>query len=127
MAAHLPAARARHAIRRGGRGEPMTDAPLSYSVVTPVKNEVHNLPRLLDSITGQNVGPLEWIIVDSGSSDGTLELAHEIAERLPFVRVLSVDGPAAPTRGGPIVRAFVAGIDALQAAPDVLVKLDADV
>jgi poly-beta-1,6-N-acetyl-D-glucosamine synthase len=105
----------------------MTDSPLSYSVVTPVKNELGNLPRLVESISGQLIRPLEWLIVDTGSGDGTLELAHEIADRLPFVRVLSVEGPDFPTRGGPIVRAFVAGIDALETVPDVLVKLDADV
>jgi biofilm PGA synthesis N-glycosyltransferase PgaC len=105
----------------------MTDAPLTYSVVTPVKNEQENLPRLADSICGQVIRPVEWVIVDTGSTDGTLKLADGIAERLPFVRILSVEGPDAPTRGGPIVRAFVAGIDALQTAPDVLVKIDADV
>ena len=77
-------------------------------------------------VAGQSVAR-EWVIVDTGSTDGTLELAHETADRLPYVRVLSVDGPDAPTRGGPIVRAFVAGIDALKSSPDVVVKLDGDV
>jgi glycosyltransferase involved in cell wall biosynthesis len=102
---------------------------LTYAVVTPVRDERDNLPRLADSIERQTVAPIRWLIVDTGSTDGTLELASELAERLPFVRAGSMPRAQAVARGGPIVRAFHFGIAALEAepeAPDVVVKLDAD-
>jgi biofilm PGA synthesis N-glycosyltransferase PgaC len=104
----------------------MTDGSMTYALVTPVKDEEVNLARLAESVERQTVAPCAWVIVDTGSSDGTPELVERLARRLPFVRTLSVDGPAVPTRGGPIVRAFVAGIDALEITPDVLIKQDAD-
>jgi glycosyltransferase involved in cell wall biosynthesis len=99
---------------------------LTYALVTPVKDEAANLTRLAASIERQTVSPCAWVIVDTGSTDGTLELLEGLALRLPFVRTLAVAGPVVPTRGGPIVRAFVAGIEALEVTPDILIKQDAD-
>jgi poly-beta-1,6-N-acetyl-D-glucosamine synthase len=104
----------------------MTPTSLTYALVTPVRDERGNLSRLAASIEAQTVQPCAWIIVDTGSDDGTLEFAGLLARRQPFVRTLSEQGPMAPSRGGPIVRAFVAGIAALGVVPDVVVKLDAD-
>jgi GT2 family glycosyltransferase len=68
-----------------------------------------------------------WVIVDHGSTDATSEVAGELAGQHEWVSVVSIGGEAAPTRGGPIVHAFAAGLDALDELPDVVVKLDADV
>jgi glycosyltransferase involved in cell wall biosynthesis len=104
----------------------MIRLPLTYALVTPVKDEEVNLARLAEAIERQTVTPSAWVIVDTGSTDGTSALVEELTRRLPFVRSLSVEGPAVATRGGPIVRAFVAGIESLETAPDVLIKQDAD-
>ena len=98
----------------------------TYSVVTPVRNEAANLPRLAAALVAQTVPPTEWVIVDNGSTDATREIAAGLAADHPWIRVLDVPGAAAPTRGGPIVRAFTAGLDSLQVSSDVVVKLDAD-
>jgi len=45
------------------------------SVIIPARNEAANLPRLLGSIRALAVGPLEVIVVDDDSSDGTAEVA----------------------------------------------------
>jgi 4,4'-diaponeurosporenoate glycosyltransferase len=47
------------------------------SVIIPARNEAHNLPRLFRSLTGQSVRPLEIIVVDDGSTDGTAGVARE--------------------------------------------------
>jgi cellulose synthase/poly-beta-1,6-N-acetylglucosamine synthase-like glycosyltransferase len=101
-------------------------SPLSYALITPVRDEEVNLARLADSVERQTLKPDAWVIVDTGSTDATPRLMTELSARMPFVRTLTVEGPAVPTRGGPIVRAFVAGIDSLGHAPDVLIKQDAD-
>lgn len=100
----------------------------TYALVTPLRNEAANLERLAASLDAQTVLPLQWVIVDNGSSDATLELAHAFAEGRPWVRVISVPAePGPPRPGAPIVRAFHAGLDELDCDPDVTVKLDADV
>lgn len=104
----------------------MTPSSFSYALVTPVRDEESNLSRLAGSIECQTVMPGAWVIVDTGSTDGTVKLAGEIAQRLSFVRTLSIDGPRVPTRGAPVVRAFTAGLEAIELVPDVVIKLDAD-
>ena len=106
----------------------MTEPALSYALVTPARNEAKNLARLGDSLVRQTIEPLAWVIVDNGSSDDTIEVAERLAAEHAWVRLVSATGEEAPTRGGPIVRAFLEGLAALEdVRADVLVKLDADI
>ena len=99
----------------------------TYALISPVRDENENLERLAASVSAQTTLPEAWLIVDNGSRDGTLELAQELAVEHPWIRVLSVPGDATARPGQPIVRAFHAGVAALEHLPDVIVKLDADV
>jgi biofilm PGA synthesis N-glycosyltransferase PgaC len=99
---------------------------VSYALITPAKNEEANLPRLAESIAAQTVLPEVWLIVDDGSTDGSPAIARDLAERFPWVSVLELDRDPSTVRGGPIVRAFQAGLRTLDPMPDVVVKLDAD-
>lgn len=65
-----------------------------FSVVVTVKNEERNLPPLLDSLVAQEP-PLEVVIVDAHSEDGTREIARRYGERWDFVRTYLQGG----TRG----------------------------
>jgi glycosyltransferase involved in cell wall biosynthesis len=100
---------------------------LTYALITPARNEADNLPRLAASLVAQTVTPAAWLIVDNGSTDDTLRVARELERAYGWVRVLEVPGEQDPVRGRPIVRAFQAGVAALETAPDVVVNLDADI
>jgi glycosyltransferase involved in cell wall biosynthesis len=100
----------------------------SYAVITPVRDEAENLPRLCASLAAQTELPRMWVIVDNGSQDGTLELAHDLAAEHDWIHVLSIPGATAAQRGAPIVRALHAAIDRLAAdPPDFAVNVDADI
>ena len=92
-------------------------AGFAYAAVTPVRNDYENLARLAESLEWQTVPPSEWIIVDNGSTDGGLTVAHELAARLTWARVLEIPGEGAPRPGAPIVRAFHAGLRSLSRLP----------
>lgn len=47
------------------------------SIIIPARNEEHNLPTLLCSLTAQTVRPREIIVVDDGSTDRTAEIARQ--------------------------------------------------
>jgi poly-beta-1,6-N-acetyl-D-glucosamine synthase len=98
-----------------------------YAVITPARNEESDLPRLAESLIAQTLRPETWVIVDHGSDDGTAALAERLAGELPWVVVLTLKGEPTPTRGGPIVEAFTAGLERLGSLPEIAVKLDADV
>jgi GT2 family glycosyltransferase len=99
----------------------------TYTVVTPVRDEQENLAALERCLAAQTKLPERWLLVDNGSQDGTLEIAHEIARRRPWTRVLELEPRGRVARGGPVVRSFVVGVQALGPLPELVVKVDADV
>jgi len=74
------------------------------SIVMPVRNEAAHLARALDAIDAQTYprDRIEVLVVDGGSTDGTVELVRERANRDPRVRLLGgrdVNTPAAMQLG----------------------------
>ncbi len=60
------------------------------SLVIPVYNEAQRLPQAIkkvDAFVHQNHFETEVLIVENGSSDGTLSIAQSLAQTRPFVRV----------------------------------------
>jgi glycosyltransferase involved in cell wall biosynthesis len=104
-----------------------TGAVQRYAVVTPVRNEVMNLKRLARCLAAQAVMPAQWVVVDTGSTDGTLSTARALAATQPWVSVVEAPESGGAARGGPIVRAFERGAATLDSSIEVVVKLDADV
>lgn len=101
-------------------------APLTYAVVTPVRNEAENIRRLAAALADQTRRPAAWVVVDTGSGDETPAVVAELAREQPWIRPAVLDGAGGLERGGPIARAFELGLDLLDERPDVVVKLDAD-
>jgi glycosyltransferase involved in cell wall biosynthesis len=104
---------------------------LSYALITPARDEKANLRRLAESVAKQTLPPQRWLIVDNGSSDGTVELASALEREHSWIRFLQVPAAARLDRGAPPVHSFVTGVESLRTeaepVPDVVVKLDADV
>lgn len=84
----------------------------TVSVIVPTLNEGRSLPDLLESLRSQTVSPLEILIADSGSTDGTASVAADAGARvLPGER----RGPGEGRNRG-----------AREARGDVLLFVDAD-
>lgn len=47
------------------------------TIVTPVKNSVSTIEKAIKSLVGQNYPNLEYIILDGGSTDGTLDIIQK--------------------------------------------------
>ncbi|MDQ6423273.1 glycosyltransferase [Paenibacillus sp. LHD-117] len=60
------------------------------SIVVPIYNMERYLPRCLDSLIGQSIREIEIVAVNDGSSDGSLGLLRQYAERDP--RIVVIDG-----------------------------------
>lgn len=54
--------------KRGGNSTPLV------SIVTVTYNAVQHLPDTIKSIRGQDYLNIEWIVIDGGSTDGTVDL-----------------------------------------------------
>jgi GT2 family glycosyltransferase len=90
-------------------------AAVDVAVVIPNYNGARWLPGVLESVAAQTVAPAEVIVVDDGSTDGSLEL---LAERYPDVRVLALGA------NGGFARTANAGIAGVAADAVALVNTD---
>jgi glycosyltransferase involved in cell wall biosynthesis len=108
-----------------------TNVALTYALVTPARNEAENLPRLAESVVAQTLPPAAWVIVDDHSDDGSFAWTEGLAAEHDFIHAKAWEGPntgalSEGRREARDLHAFRAGIDALPAPVDVVVKVDAD-
>ncbi|MDO9107773.1 MAG: glycosyltransferase family 2 protein, partial [Coriobacteriia bacterium] len=59
-----------------------------FSIIVPAYNAEATLAETLEAIIGQEYADWECIVVDDGSTDGTLDLARRFAKREARVRVI---------------------------------------
>jgi glycosyltransferase involved in cell wall biosynthesis len=89
----------------------MTDGLIS--VVIPVYNAVAYLGEAIDSVLAQSYRPLELIVVDDGSDDGSGQVAQSYGERLTYVSQARGGNGAARNAGLAVARGdFLAFLDA---------------
>lgn len=74
------------------------DRPL-ISCIVPVFNGERYLAEALDSILAQQYEPLEIIVADDGSTDGTAAIARRYGDRVHVVRQANAGAPAARNLG----------------------------
>jgi glycosyltransferase involved in cell wall biosynthesis len=91
----------------------MIGADLPISVIIPVYNGERYLAEAIDSVLGQTCRPLEIIVVDDGSTDGSLGIAHRYPSPVQVIGQPHVGPGAARNHGVRIARGdFLAFLDA---------------
>ncbi len=92
--------------------------PLSLTVILPTYNERENIPVLIARILRAVTTPVQVLVVDDNSPDGTWQVVQQIAAREPRVRLLR----RMSERG--LTSAIWAGI--LAASSDAVAWMDCD-
>lgn len=100
--------------------------PSSYAVISPVKDEARHLARTAEALIAQTHRPLQWVIVDDGSTDSTFDIASRYAAEHDWITVTRSRASGPRARGAPIVRAFNQGLESLKTRPVFVAKLDGD-
>jgi glycosyltransferase involved in cell wall biosynthesis len=70
------------------------------SIVTPSYNQAQFLPETIDSVLGQNYPNLDYIIMDGGSTDGSVEIIKRHEKHLTFWCSQTDNGQAAAVNEG---------------------------
>jgi glycosyltransferase involved in cell wall biosynthesis len=88
------------------------DGPL-VSVVIPVYNGERYLAEAIESVLGQPYRPLELLVVDDGSADGSAEVAGRYDTPVRLIRALHEGAAAARNRGAEAAEgSYLAFLDA---------------
>ncbi len=124
FAAALPAAMIARNLRvyRPLPKPSVLDLP-KVSVLIPARNEVENIGAALDSILQSEGVPLEVLVWDDASTDGTAEVVRRFSAKDGRVRLIPGTPPPPEWAGKP----FGCWNLAQEASGDILLFLDADV
>jgi biofilm PGA synthesis N-glycosyltransferase PgaC len=104
---------------------------LRHALVTAARDDAARLGALAPTVLAQTLRPTAWVIVDDGSSDGTAEIARELAARHSWIVLLETGREHARLsegrREGRDLLALVRGLRALHEPVELITKLDADI
>lgn len=100
---------------------------VKYAIVTAARDEEQFIEATISSVTRQTIQPVEWVIVDDGSTDNTGSIIDQYAKRFPWIRPVHRPNRGFRKPGGGVVDAFYDGYNTLQDREwEFIVKLDAD-
>jgi len=98
-----------------------------YAIITPVRDEQSYIGSTIESVIRQTTRPVEWVIIDDGSTDRTGEIVDRYGAEHPWIRVVHRVNRGFRKAGGGVMEAFYDGYNALQCQNwDFIVKLDGD-
>jgi glycosyltransferase involved in cell wall biosynthesis len=109
-------------------------SPPEILIVSPVRNEAPHIERVVRAVAAQELPPVRWIVIDDGSTDGTLEILRALEPDVAFMKVIeaSETRTRADARDRLAVAAAPRNFNAGLAATDWrsyshLMKLDGDI
>jgi len=99
----------------------------SYVLVTPARNEARFIEHTINSVVGQTIRPLKWVIVSDGSTDGTDDIVGKHQTQHEWIELVRLPEHAQRDFAGKAT-AFKAGYARVAGLPyDVIGNLDGDV
>ena len=100
---------------------------IRYVVITPARDEAQYIAETITSVVNQTAQPVEWVIVDDGSTDGTAEIIDRFAAEHSWITAVHRPNRGARENNVGAIEAFFDGYRALKSSEwDFLVNLDAD-
>jgi poly-beta-1,6-N-acetyl-D-glucosamine synthase len=95
-------------------------------IVSPCRDEARTLARTIACVRAQTLWPVQWVVVDDGSRDGTPGILRTAAAELPFLRVVQRADRGFRALGGGVIDAFYEGLAAVDVPHDFVAKMDVD-
>ena len=105
----------------------MVNGDRRYVIISPVRDEEAFLPRSIEAICSQTLRPVEYILVDDGSTDRTAAIIKDAASRHPWIRYVGRSNRGGRSVGPGVIEAFYDGHRAIEHTEyDFICKMDGD-
>lgn len=99
-----------------------------YILITSAYNEAENIGKCIQSVLKQTVLPLEWIIIDNGSTDTTSDIIEQYKAGFPFITLLFKQKENFAVSGYHAIINFYFGLSNIKSISyDYIGNLDADI
>ncbi|HAC64483.1 MAG TPA: glycosyltransferase family 2 protein [Cyanothece sp. UBA12306] len=96
-------------------------------LISPVRNEGNFIGRMIKSIVNQTLRPVEWLIVDDGSTDTTPEILEKAAQEYDWIHIEKKPDRGVRSVGPGVVEAFYYGYERLKTKDyNYIGKVDGD-
>ncbi|WP_128548316.1 glycosyltransferase family A protein [Larkinella soli] len=100
---------------------------MDYVIITPVRNEAERVETTLRSVVSQTLRPVQWIIVDDQSTDGTADIVRRYLPDHPWIRLEAAPDMPRNDYSSRVVQLVNYGLKKLEKEAEIIVKLDGDV
>jgi poly-beta-1,6-N-acetyl-D-glucosamine synthase len=98
-----------------------------YALITPAHNEEGFIEKTIESMVSQTLPPVNWVIVDDGSTDRTPEIVSRYAVRYPWLEMVQMPPRSDRSFSGK-VKAFDAGYQRIREVQhEIIGNVDADI
>ena len=98
-----------------------------YVIISPVRNEEDYLELTLKSVINQSVRPVEYILVNDGSTDKTPEIIDKYVADHKWLKRVDIEDRGHYLPGKGVVGAFYVGYNEVETQDwEYIVKLDCD-
>jgi glycosyltransferase involved in cell wall biosynthesis len=98
-----------------------------YSVIIPVHNEKEFIRKMVKSLLIQTIKPIEIVIIDDNSTDGTNLIIRELVKHNKLIKSYKHSSSDSHRPGAKVVNAFLFGLEKLKEKYEVIAKLDSDI
>lgn len=107
----------------------MEHSEIKYYIISPVRNEEKNIRDTIEAVISQTIRPLQWIIVNDGSTDATEMIIREYMAKHNWMSIINVsDRGYYDLMTGGEIKAFYKGYEQIKNEDyDFLAKVDGDV
>ena len=87
---------------------------IKHVIITPSKNEENYIPTLIYSMINQTIKPVEWIIIDHGSTDNTSKIIKEAMKKEKWIKYIYIESQEVRNRGAEIAKLFSIGMEGIE-------------
>jgi len=99
---------------------------VNYIIISPIRNEEQYIEKTISSVIHQTIKPSEWIIVNDGSTDRTVEIISTYTNKYNWIKLINKKDRGYYELGAGVVVSFYTGLKEVKCDYEFVVKLDGD-